>query len=123
MLTVDQYINGQPPTYHNSLNRMRAFIKSKLPVQSEEKISYMVPCYYYHYSLIGFGLSKGHISFYTMSPKLVADLKDELKDVKHSGSTLHFPLDAAFPEELLEKIINIRISENEERALAKKGNL
>ncbi|KOS08290.1 hypothetical protein AM493_09420 [Flavobacterium akiainvivens] len=120
MLSVDEYINNQPPAYQDSLNRMRAFIQSKIPPQSEEKISYMVPCYYYHYSLVGFGVSKNHISFYTMSPKLVAELKDELKDIKHFGSTIHFPLDKPFPETLLKKIINIRIKENEARALAKK---
>jgi uncharacterized protein YdhG (YjbR/CyaY superfamily) len=119
-MTVDQYITGQPAAYQDSLKRMRIFIQSKIPLQSEEKISYMVPCYYYHYSLVGFGISKGHISFYTMSPKLVADLKDELKDIKHSGSTLHLPLDEPFPEALLEKIINIRIAENEIRAMAKR---
>ncbi len=120
MLTVSEYINGQPPAYQDSLNRMRAFIQSKIPPQSEEKISYMVPCYYYFYSLVGFGVSKNHISLYTMNPKLIAEMKEELAGIKHSGSTLHLPLDKPFPEALLEKIINFRISENEARAAAKK---
>ena len=120
MLTVDEYITGQPAEYQDGLNRIRAFIQSKIPPQGEEKISYGVPCYYYNYALVGFGVSKNHISFYTMNPKLVTALKDELCSIKHSGSTLHLPLGKAFPEALLEKIIRMRIKENEDRAIAKK---
>ena len=118
-ITVDDYITGQPGHYHDGLNRMRAFIQGNVPAGTQEKISYMVPCYKYLYSLVGFGVTKKHISFYTMSPKLLTTLKEELKGIDYSGSTLHFALDGPFPEPLLEKIIRLRIHENEARAIAK----
>jgi uncharacterized protein YdhG (YjbR/CyaY superfamily) len=98
---------------------MREIILSVVP-QAEESISYQIPCFKYLYMLVGVGTNKNSCSFYTMSPPLVKQLKDELKDIKTSGATLHFAPNKPLPEELITKIVKARIKQNESLAMSKK---
>ena len=118
--TTDEYIALQPREFQAGLNELRAIILSVVP-QAVESISYQVPCFKYHYMLVGMGVNKNGISFYTMSPPLVKQLKEELKGVKASGSTLHFPPLKPLPVALIKKIVQLRAQQNEFMALSKAG--
>lgn len=107
-----EYILLQPEKFRSMLEQLRDIILSEVP-EAEEVISYGIPCFKYHYMLVGIGVTKTACSFYTMNPELVKSMKKELADIKHSGSTLHFPSDNPLPENLIRKIIQIRIKENE----------
>lgn len=115
----DDYIGSQPPEYAATLKKLREIIRSAAP-KATEMISYQVPVYKQIYMLVGLGANKDYCSFYVMSPTLVKSLKSELKNVKVSGSTLHFPPGETLPAVLLKKIVKARIKENEERRAAKK---
>ena len=117
--TTDEYIALQPRQFRAGLNELRAIILSVVP-QAVESISYQVPCFKYHYMLVGIGVNKSAVSFYTMSPPLVKQLKEELKGVKTSGATLHFPPLKPLPVALIKKIVQLRAQQNELMALSKK---
>lgn len=86
---AEEYIAQQPPEFRPTLEELRTIIFDTAP-QAIESISYQLPCYKYLYMLVGIGVNKKYCSFYTMNPGLVKTLKEDLKDIKVSGSTLHF---------------------------------
>jgi uncharacterized protein YdhG (YjbR/CyaY superfamily) len=117
---ADEYIAQQPATFRPTLEALRRIILTTVP-QATESISYQLPCYKYHYMLVGIGANKKYCSFYTMSPGLVKSMKEDLKDVRVSGSTLHFVPGEPLPVELIKKILAERMIQNELLALSKKS--
>jgi uncharacterized protein YdhG (YjbR/CyaY superfamily) len=73
--TIAEYIAMQTGQFQPTLNELRAIIKSIVP-QATESISYQVPCFKYHYMLVGIGVNKNFCSLYTMSPPLVKKMKN-----------------------------------------------
>ncbi|MDB4922166.1 MAG: hypothetical protein JWQ54_4149 [Mucilaginibacter sp.] len=69
--------------------------------------------------LVGIGVTKECCSLYTMSPSLVKKMKDELKDYKAAGATIHFKPGEPLPAAIITKIILARIQENEMLALSR----
>ncbi|MEN0053111.1 MAG: DUF1801 domain-containing protein [Mucilaginibacter sp.] len=116
----DEYIVQQPVEFRATLEELRSIILTTVP-QVTESISYQIPCYKYLYMLVGIGVNKKYCSFYVMSPGLVKTMKEELKDIKVSGSTLHFKPNEALPVDLIQKIILARVSQNEILAQTKKN--
>jgi uncharacterized protein YdhG (YjbR/CyaY superfamily) len=117
--SIDEYMSLQPEVFRPMLEKFLTIIKSMVP-GAEESISYQIPCFKYHYMLVGFGVNKKYCSFYTMSPSLIKAMKEELKNVKQSGGTLHFAPDEKLPVALIKKIIKARMKENEALAASRK---
>lgn len=118
MRTIDEYIAAQPPEYRGTLEQLRTIIRG-VAKQAEEVISYQVPCFKYHYMLVGLGVNKNYCSLYTMNPALVKEMKEELKGVTVSGATLHFEPGKKLPAALIKKIVQRRMHENEIKAQVK----
>jgi uncharacterized protein YdhG (YjbR/CyaY superfamily) len=116
---IDEYIAMQPDEFVSMLHELRAIIKSIVP-QAIESISYMVPCFKYHYMLVGIGVTKKYCSLYTMSTTLGKTLQEELKGIKMSGTTIHFSPDELLPVELVKRIVILRMQQNEQKAMLKK---
>lgn len=117
--TADDYVASQPLEHQATLEQLRVFIKETVP-EAEEMISYQVICYKYIYSLVGIGATRQFCSFYTMSSSLAKAMKSELSGIKVSGTTLHFPPNEPLPFSLINRIIQIRMQENEAKAMLKK---
>ena len=117
--TVDAYIVAEPTEIRPMLEQIRSIIKSVVPAEAEETVSYMVPSYKYHGMLVGFGARKNGCSFYAMSNTILNEFADELKGLKYNVSTIHFDLGKPLPVALIKKITKQRIKYNRERALLK----
>jgi uncharacterized protein YdhG (YjbR/CyaY superfamily) len=113
-LTVDQYIKGQPEAHQATLEKMRSIIREAVP-SATEAISYQVPVFKTSHMVVGFGVTRNFCSLYTMNPELVVAMKEELKGIKYSGSTLHFEPGKRLPVALIKKIVRTRVKENNER--------
>lgn len=87
---------------------------------AEEMFSYQVHCFKHIYMLVGIGTTKEYCSLYTMSSKLVKQIKNELIGCKISGMTLHFAPNEPLPVEIITRIVLARVQENEARAMMKK---
>jgi uncharacterized protein YdhG (YjbR/CyaY superfamily) len=86
---VDAYIDSQDTRFQPHLKRIREIIREEAP-QSEEIISYQIPCFKHHYMLVGYGAPKADcVSFYMMSPTLVKSMQQDLVGIPHAGTTLH----------------------------------
>jgi len=98
---------------------MRATIRSIVPAEATEGLSYGMPAFRYKGPLVAYAAFKDHCSFFPMQASLIDRLKDELKQYRTSKGTLQFPPDRPLPAALLKKMVKLRIAENEIRTAAK----
>jgi uncharacterized protein YdhG (YjbR/CyaY superfamily) len=115
--TVDEYIQRYPATVQPVLQKIRKTIKKTAPA-AKEVISYNIPGYMYHGVLIYFAAFKNHISVYP-APRDSAAFKKELSVYKGGKGTVQFPIGEPVPFDLITRITQFRLKDNEQRAAAK----
>lgn len=118
--SVDEYIALQAQEKQAALEELRQLIRSLLPTAATEVISYQIPMYKYLGSLCGFSCYAKHYSFTTANASTLELFREDLKGFKFSPSAIQIPYGKPLPVELLTRIIQKRIAENESLAAAKK---
>lgn len=118
---VDAYLALVPEPARTTLEKVRATIRSVVPSEATEGISYGMPAFRYKGALVGYAAFRGHCSFFPMQASLIEEMKDELKSYRTAKGTLQFPLDKSLPAALLKKMVKLRVAENEIRAAVKVG--
>ncbi|MGA3035577.1 MAG: DUF1801 domain-containing protein [Terracidiphilus sp.] len=113
---VDDYLARLPEAARSRLERLRAIIRSAVPREAEECISYGMPGFRYCGALVCYGAFKDHYSLFPMNAQLIADLRDELKAYKTAKGTIQFPLENPPPAALVKKIVKLRAAQNLERS-------
>lgn len=116
---VDAYLARVPEPARTTLEKVRATIRSAVPKEATEGISYGMPAFRYKGALVGYAAFKDHCSFFPMQASLIDDMKDELKSYRTAKGTLQFPQDKSLPAALLKKMVKLRVAENEIRAAVK----
>lgn len=111
--TVDEYLLELPEDTQKTLQSIRATIKESAP-DAIELISYKIPSYRHYGPLIHFMASTNHLSLLTINKSIIEQFKEELKDFKTIGTTIHFTTQKPLPKELIKKIVQARIKQNEE---------
>ncbi|MFZ3264986.1 MAG: DUF1801 domain-containing protein [Terriglobales bacterium] len=111
--TIDEYLAGVPEPARSTLNKVRAVIRSVVPPETTETISYCIPTFKYKGSLVAFAAFTKHCSLFPMGSSVLNAFERELRDFKVSKGTLHFPLDKPMPASLARKIVKARIAQNE----------
>ena len=86
---------------------------------AEEIISYGIPTYNYKGALVHFKAGKNHCSFITVDKSVLETVKSELKGYNISGTTIHFSAENPLPENLVRKIVEARIEQNEKKNIVK----
>lgn len=109
-LTVDEYLTNLAQDERGELQRIRDIIFSTIP-ESKERIAYKICVFSINKDLVGFASQKNHLSFYTMSPKLIDKMKEDLQGLQVSGATIHFTPQKPLPKSLIQKIIKARKKE------------
>jgi uncharacterized protein YdhG (YjbR/CyaY superfamily) len=99
---VDKYLAAVSEPARSTLNTIRATIRSAVPQEAMEGISY------------GIAAFSKHCSFFPGS-LAVAAFKNELKDYQTSKGTIRFPVDKPLSATLVRKLVKARIAENERR--------
>lgn len=113
---VDEYITAFAQDIQVRLKQVRQAIKKAAPA-AEEMISYRMPAYTYHGSLVYFAAFKNHIGFYA-TPTGHAAFKKELSAYKEGKGSVQFPHDKPLPLGLISRIVKFRVKENIERKKA-----
>jgi uncharacterized protein YdhG (YjbR/CyaY superfamily) len=113
--SVDQYLAGVPEPARSTLNKIRSTIRSAVPSEATEAISYGIPTIKYKGSLVAFAAFSKHCSLFPMSYAVMATLKDQLKRFEVSKGTIRFPVDKPLPATLLKKVVKARIAEKERK--------
>lgn len=115
--TVDEYIAAQSESIQPLLNQLRDTIKTAAPT-ANEIISYGMPAYKIHGVLVYFAANKHHIGFYpTASPITV--FSNELTAYKTSKGAIQFPIETAIPIDLVRRIVEFRVNEDEIKSISK----
>ena len=111
----DDYLAGVPEPARSTLNKVRATIRSVVPPETTEAISYGMPTFKYKGPLLCFGAFSRHCSLFPMSAAVIVAFKNELKDFKTSKGTIQFPVDKPLSAALIKKLVKARIVENERK--------
>jgi uncharacterized protein YdhG (YjbR/CyaY superfamily) len=97
------------------LKKIRATIRSVVPPEATETISYRIPTFRYKGALVAFAAFSNHCSFFPMGASVLDAFESELKGFRTSKGTLHFALDKPLPAALVKKLVKARIAQNEQR--------
>jgi uncharacterized protein YdhG (YjbR/CyaY superfamily) len=108
--SVDAYIDSFDGQTKERLNEMRTHVKAILP-DSVERISYNIPAYFVDNKLvIYFAGFSNHIGMYPGRTKSKAYNKLAAK-YAHGKSTARFPHSEPLPKDIIEKFIEVRLTE------------
>jgi uncharacterized protein YdhG (YjbR/CyaY superfamily) len=111
---VDEYLAGVPEPARSTLNKMRAAIRSTVPPEATETISYGMPAFKHKGVLVWFAAFSNHCSLFPTASVIEA-YKNELKGFSTSKGTIHFPTDKPLPTTLVKKLVKARVAQNESK--------
>ncbi|MBU2604035.1 MAG: DoxX family protein [Actinobacteria bacterium] len=115
--SIDSYIAEFPPETRAVLEEVRALIKAAAP-DATETISYAIPTFDLNGKhLVHFAGYAKHIGFYPVPSGLEA-FTEELKAYKRGKGSVQFPLDRPMPADLIRRIVEFRVAENNTRGPA-----
>jgi uncharacterized protein YdhG (YjbR/CyaY superfamily) len=115
--SIDEYIAGFPRDVRVTLQKIRLTIKKAAP-DAQETISYQIPTFKLHGTLISFAAFSKHIGLYP-APSGSERFNRELSAFRASKSTVRFPLDKPVPYGLITRIVKLRVKANQEKASSK----
>lgn len=108
--SVDDYIAGFPAGVQVVLDQVRHTIRQAAP-DAEETISYGMPAYKWHGTLVYFAAFSRHIGFYAL-PTGNEAFRKEIATYKTGKGSIQFPLDQPVPLGLITRIVKFRMEEN-----------
>ncbi len=112
--TVDEYLARVPEPARTTLNKVRAVIRSVVPPETTEAISYGVPAFKLKGPVIWYAAFSKHCSVFPTAA-VIEQFKDELKGYTTSKGTIQFPVDKPLPAALLKKMVKARLAEMEKK--------
>ena len=94
---------------------MRAAVRSAVPPEATETISYRIPAFKYNKGvLVWFAAFSDHCSLFPTAAVIEA-FKSELKGFSTSKGTIQFPTDKPLPTALVKKLVKARITQIESK--------
>lgn len=110
--TIAEYFAQVPAPARATLNQMRTAIRSAVPREATETISYGIPAFKHKRVLVWFAAFSNHCSLFPGS-SVIESFKNELKGFRTSKGTIHFPLDKPLPAALIKKLVHARVTQIE----------
>lgn len=89
---------------------MRAIIRSVVPREATETISYKIPAFRHGKILVWYAAFSKHVSLFP-GASIIEEFKDDLTGYTLSKGTIQFPLDKPLPVTLIKKIVKARVAE------------
>ena len=109
---IDEYLAGVPEPARSTLNKIRAAIRSAVPAEATETISYGIPAFKHKRVLVWFGGFAKHCSLFPTA-SVIETFKKELNDFTTSKGTIQFPNDKPVPAGLIKKLVKARAAQSE----------
>jgi uncharacterized protein YdhG (YjbR/CyaY superfamily) len=114
--TVDEYLATLPDDRRAAMEELRQAIRAAAP-HAEEVITYKMPGFRTHGRfLASYDAYKRHYSLFPASEAVIAGLGDEIAPYLAGRGTIRFPADRPIPMDLVRRVIEIRVIENDEAA-------
>jgi len=112
--SVDDYLAGVSQPARDTLNKIRATIRSAAPPEATEVISYGIPAFKHNGVLIWFAAFSNHCSLFPTAA-VIEKFKSELKGFTISKGTIQFPTDKPLPAALVKKMVKARVAQIESK--------
>jgi uncharacterized protein YdhG (YjbR/CyaY superfamily) len=112
--TVEEYFATLSEPARARLSEMRAAIRSVVPSQATEIISYRIPAFKHNGVLVWYAVFAKHCSLFPTASVIDA-FKNELEGYTKSKGTIQFPADKPLPTALIKKIVKARVAQNESK--------
>jgi uncharacterized protein YdhG (YjbR/CyaY superfamily) len=115
--TVEDYLAALPDEQRAGIAELRRTINAAAP-EATETIAYLMPALRSHGGqfLVSYAAYKKHYSLFPASEAVVEALGAELTPYLAGKGTIQFPADKPIPSDLVERIVKIRLEENETHA-------
>jgi uncharacterized protein YdhG (YjbR/CyaY superfamily) len=111
---IDEYLARVSEPARGALNKMRQAIRSALPPEATETISYGIPAFKCKRVLVWFAAFSDHCSLFPTASVIQA-FKRELKGFSTSKGTIHFPMDKPLPAALIKRLVKARVAQSERK--------
>lgn len=118
---VDDYLAGVREPFRTILSHLRNVIRAAAP-EAVEGIGYGIPTYKLSGNLVHFAAFRNHMSFFPGSTAHNEALKDALAAYKISKGTIQFTPDNPLPDDLVTRIVELRIAENRDLAANRRAS-
>lgn len=113
--TVNEYIARVPQPARALIGKMRAAIRSVVPPEAAETISYRIPAFRSSKGvLVWYAAFSDHLSLFPTA-SVIAAFKKELKAFSTSKGTIHFPTEKPLPIALIKKIVKARMAQLDDK--------
>ncbi len=112
--SVDEYLARVPQPARSTLQKLRAAIRSAVPPEATETISYGIPAFRHNGVLVWFAAFSKHCSLFP-TKAVIEGFKDDLKTYSISKGTIQFPIDKPLPASLVKKLVKARVAQNESK--------
>ena len=94
---VEAYLANVTEPARSTLEKLRATIRSVVPPEATEGLSYGMPSFRYKGALVAYAAFKSHCSFFPMQASLIDEMKEELKGYRTAKGTLQFDPEKGLP--------------------------
>ena len=111
---IDEYLACVPEPARSTLRKIRAAIRSSVPPEAIETLSYRIPAFKYKGVLVWFAAFSDHCSLFPTASVIEA-FKNELKGFATSKGTIQFPTDKPLPTALVKKLVKARVAQVENK--------
>jgi len=106
--SVDEYLAGLPEPARGTLDKVRAAIRSVVPRETSEIISYGIPAFKYKRVLVWYAGFSDHCSLFPTASVIEA-FKKELEGYSTSKGTIQFSTEKPLPSTLIKKMVKERL--------------
>ncbi len=117
MEKVEAYLATVPEPSRSALVKLRDQIRSAAP-GAEEGFGYGLPGFYLDGPLFYYGASKAHCGLYGARPP---GFEKALAAFECSKGAVRFTPERPLPASLVRRLVRARVTENQEKALARKN--
>ena len=112
---VEEYLAAVPEPARGTLEKVRTAIRSAMPREATEVISYGIPTFKYGKPVMGYAAFRSHCSLFPYGAAVIEAFKEELKDYPTSKGTIRFPIDKPPSAALVKKLVKAKLADNERK--------
>lgn len=108
---IDRYLGTLDEREKAALTQLREMIVAIVP-DAEQCISYGMPAFKVDGKVVaGFAAFKHHLSYLPHSGSVIPQLVRETEGYTKTKGSLHFSVEKPLPQQLVEKLLNVRMAE------------
>jgi uncharacterized protein YdhG (YjbR/CyaY superfamily) len=108
--TVEEYLLRLPEPARSTLDKVRTTIRSVVPAETTEVISYGIPAFKSAKVVVWYAGFTEHWSLFPTA-SVIKQLRNELKGYRISKGTIQFPIDQSPPASLIKKLVKARLAQ------------